>query len=290
MGCNLMLVGNYKESLPLLESRLIYDQQLVNFTKRFNKPFWNGEDIKGKRLLVFSEQGFGDAMQCIRYLPKIKDVTLIGELQQNLVPLMEDFFDITLGRSDNFNVDKPFMDTEYDYIVSFSSLPYLLDQELKNIPSCPYLFGDSRFKVDKSKFNVGIVWAGNPVHPNDINRSCPLEYFTKLLQIENIQLYNLQKGKKFEGAIDCELNNFQDTADIIKELDLVISVDTAVAHLAGAMNKKVFLLLPFCHDHRWLLNSDKSPWYPSMKIFHQKKAGDWDSIFSELSEHTKPLG
>lgn len=290
IGCHQMLLGNYKEGLQLLENRLIYDQELVDFVKRFNKPYWDGRDIKGKRLLIFSEQGSGDVIQFIRYLPKIKDVTLIGELQEELVPLVKDFFDITIGRSPDFNVTKPFTDTEYDYIVSFSSLSYLLDPELKDIPPCPYLFSDSRFKVDKTKFNVGIVWSGNPLHPNDINRSCPPAYFTKLLQIENIQLYNLQKGKKFEGTIDCQLSNFQDTTNVIQKLDLVISVDTAVAHLAGAMNKRVFLLLPYCHDHRWLLNNSTSPWYPSMKIFHQKVAGDWGDVSWQVYEHTKPLG
>jgi tetratricopeptide (TPR) repeat protein len=290
IGCNQMTQGNYKEGLELLESRLIYDQELVTFTKRFNKPFWDGRDIKGKRLLIFSEQGVGDVIQFIRYLPRIKDVTLIGELQEELVPLVKDFFDITIGRSADFNVAKPFTDTEYDYVISFSSLPYLLDPELKDIPPCPYLFGNSRFKVDKLKFNVGVVWAGNPLHPNDVNRSCHPAYFMKLLEIENIQLYNLQKDKNVEGIISCELNNFQDTADVIKELDLVISVDTAVAHLAGAMNKRVFLLLPYCHDHRWLLNDSKSPWYPSMKIFHQKKAGEWRDLLDEVYAQTKPSG
>jgi hypothetical protein len=141
--------------------------------------------------------------------------------------------------------------------------------------------------------NVGIVWAGRPEHQNDRNRSCRLEHFAGLAQIPGVRLIGLQKGpaasqadaascRQWVLSLGGELKDFADTAAVISHLDLVISVDTAVVHLAGAMAKPVWVLLPFVPDWRWMLNREDSPWYPTMRLFRQRRPGDWPDVFNRL--------
>jgi hypothetical protein len=178
---------------------------------------------------------------------------------------------------------------------------------LETIPSqIPYLAADPRksatwrHRISPQEFRVGIVWKGSPSHANDRNRSCQLEQFLPLMKISGIQWYGLQKGPGAEEAnrigspfmIDNlaeELEDFSDTAAVIDNLDLLISVDTAVVHLAGAMGKTVWTLLPFAPDWRWQLNRNDSPWYPSMRLYRQPARGDWASVFGQVEGDLRQL-
>ncbi len=301
LGCMLMFLGEYSEALPCLEERFKYDGKLMKFHARFNKPDWDGKaDLTNKRLLIYSEQGCGDVIHYVRYVPLLPKTTLIAEMPEELVSLLSGFFDIVVGRAFDFNVETPMHSPEYDYIVSFSSLPYLLDPDLTKIPKTPYLSVSKPYKFSHEKFNVGIVWAGSGFHVNDLNRSCQVRNFLPISKIPNVQLYSMQLGdmkrdywgqsvdwrEGFEefGAIDLagKIDNFYTTAQMIQGFDLVITVDTAVAHLAGALGKPVWVLLSYCHDYRWLLHKKKTLWYPTMRLFHQKNIGDWKSVMKEI--------
>jgi hypothetical protein len=185
-----------------------------------------------------------------------------------------------------------------DGAVSLMSLPNISGTLLDTIPSgIPYLRPDPE-KVEKwgkqlehdHNFRIGFVWAGSANHQNDRNRSCPLEQFHVLVR-EGITLYSLQKGvdpgdlTKFgNGLIDLsrDLHDFTDTAAAVQNMDLIITVDTSVAHLAGAMNKPVWVLLPYASDWRWLVDREDSPWYPSAKLFRQTCPGDWETTFNNV--------
>jgi ADP-heptose:LPS heptosyltransferase len=182
-------------------------------------------------------------------------------------------------------------------------LPGIFDTTLKSIPShIPYITPDpilvdqwtSRLNVNDD-LKIGIVWAGNPDHTRDRDRSCSLADFAKLADIPGLSFYSLQKGHNSIASdnphiemkivnLDNELTDFADTAAVIANLDLVISVDTAVAHLTGAIGKPVWTLLPFAPDWRWLLKRNDSPWYPTMRLFRQNQPGDWTEVFEQVRE------
>ena len=305
LGCMYMLVGRYKEGLPLLEARFGYDPELVFFMKRYSAPDWKGKELTGKRVLIFSEQGIGDVLQHIRYIPMLRPAYLIAELQECLVPLVSDYFDEVVGRSDNYRLEDDPQLPEHDYVISFASLPYLLDPELKNIPPAPFLFGEKVEQLDQSKINIGVAWAGNGINTNDINRSCAAKELLPLAQIPGVQLSSLQKGQLKRnwngrivdlsegqdqlGLIDrtAEFTDMKKTADFIEGLDLVVTVCTSIAHLAGAMGKLTFLALGFCHDQRWPLSGSETHWYGGTRIFRQKSQGDWSGVFGEIAKEIK---
>ncbi len=258
-------------------------------------PRWNGLSFAGKRLLIHDEQGLGDTIQFVRYIPMVKALggTVIFETRKPLLKILRGFpgIDELVERSN----DKAAY-TGCDLYMPLLSLPGILNTTVATIPDkVPYLYTDSgkkdywqgRLKGDG--FKVGLVWAGKAGHLNDKNRSLTLEQLLPLLSIDGISFYGLQKGdtteyinsaanELLEGNFGREFKDFSDTAGIIDNLDLVISVDTAVAHLAGAMGKPVWTLLPFAPDWRWMLDRANSPWYPTMRLFRQKKPGDWDEV------------
>ncbi|EDN67029.1 TPR repeat containing protein [Beggiatoa sp. PS] len=267
-------------------------------TPQFKKPKWDGTALAGRRLLVHWEQGLGDSIQFVRYLPLIKNGTVIFVCQ----PALENLFKGLLG-IDILRVN-PKLEQEpkiaYDVWVPLLSLPKLFATTLNNIPvAVPYLYPDAdkvekwRTRFETNRFNVGIIWAGSPTHKNDRNRSCPLFHFAALSKLPNVTLFSLQKGKAVTQPVPDdmtlislteELIDFSDTAAAIAGLDLVISVDTSVAHLAGAMGKPVWVLLPVNSDWRWLLERNDSPWYPTMRLFRQSVFGDWESVFHQVAE------
>lgn len=296
LGCMLIMNGEFAEGHKLLESRFLYDGELNKFRKRFSKPNWDG--VSGKKLLIFSEQGIGDAIQYLRYIPQLKEkgYFLVAELQEELEDIFKGFFDITYGRAHDYKLNNPDDISDHEYVVSFSSLPLLLDTDLKNIPNEPYLFADP-YQFDNDKFKIGICWAGSALHSNDLNRSMPVKHLLPLKKLP-VQLYSLQKGdtKRAWGdlgdgseleLIKLDLNDIRSTMGYIAGMDLIITVDTAVAHLAGAMGKPVYMMLSFCHDHRWLKNKRRTLWYPSMKLFRQRKIGDWDGVVEKVIKELK---
>lgn len=196
-------------------------------------------------------------------------------------------------------------DADFDLHISLMDLPAIFGTTLETIPAeTPYIRPDPdkvaywRDKLADTNLKVGIIWAGSPSHGNDHNRSCALDLFAPLARIDGVHLYGLQKGpaaaqaERLSPVIELtslseSLNDFADTAALIENLDLVISVDTAPAHLAGAMGRPTWILLPFAPDWRWMLDRTRSPWYPTMRLFRQKQWGDWDSVFHRVAQELR---
>ena len=304
-----LLSGKFKAGWKEYEWRL--QRPAWNAFRDYQRalPRWNGQQISGKRIIVVSEQGFGDTLQFVRYLPALKScggkVTLAA--QKQLMGLLRNIpgidYLIPSGVEDNFS-------RRYDYYVPLLSLPGIFNTTLETIPgNVPYLYSDpikNRLWHSQMKgpgINVGLVWAGRTSHTNDHNRSIDPILFRALGRIEGIRLFGLQKGRAAEQPTGFTTNSqfinlgdkfedFSDTAGAIDNLDLIISVDTAVAHLAGAMGKPVWLLLPFVPDWRWLLDRTDSPWYPTTRIFRQTQSGDWQTVLekveTQLQKHVQP--
>lgn len=273
-------------------------------TQRENPSSWDGSPFAGKRLLIRYEQGMGDCIQFVRYAPMVKarGGTVIFEAVGPLLSLLEGFdgIDELVEASPD---GRP--TAEFDLDAFLLDLPRVFGTTADTIPAdVPYLYAD-RAKVEQwadrlggGDFKVGIVWAGSPRHTNDANRSCTFEHFETLGQVEGVRLFGLQKGPAAVQAdratgrmpfmnLGGQIESFADTAAIIENLDLVISVDTAVLHLAGAMGKDVWGLLPFDADWRWLLDRSDSPWYPTMRLFRRSRMGDWDGLFDLVATELK---
>lgn len=270
---------------------------------------WEGQPFQDKTLFVYEEQGMGDTIQFIRYLPYLKQFggSIIFEVIPPLVRLVEQFKGYDRLWVGIKNVDTRPVD-RFDYHVPLLSLPGLFNTTVETIPAeTPYLYADqtlSRIWKDRignvPGLKAGIVWSGNPNHDNDNNRSLSLSCFRALGNMSGINLFSLQKDS-YEKWTDIDpetvirtdlgkqISDFADTAAIIENLDLVISVDTAVVHLAGAMGKPVWTLLPFCPDWRWMLDREDTPWYPSMRLFRQPRPGDWDSVISDVKQALEGL-
>ncbi len=292
----LLITGNLGEGWKEYEWR---KKRKEYYPREYSKPELKpGMPVKGKKILVFDEQGLGDSIQFIRYILKLKEegAEIILECNKKLHRI----FKTIAGNSYMIErrIDKE-PQVEFDYQIPLLSLPFYFGTNLNNIPSIgQYIFAERELTKKMSAligtendFKIGIVWGGNPSHTSDDKRSIPLSHFSRLLSVENVKLLALQKGsplKQIEEinflvyVLDKYLNDFADTAAAIENLDLVITIDTSVAHLAGAMGKPVWLLLPFFPDWRWLLNRNDSPWYPTMKIFRQKEEGDWTTVFDEV--------
>lgn len=311
LGNVLLALGQFEEGLKEDEWRFIAHKGLGDCRRRYKKPDWDGEaSLQGKKIVVFNEQGFGDAIQYSRYLKNLKmlDAYVILEIQKPLVRLYEKnrWVDEVIESRDYH--EEPQL-PDYDYVVSIGSLPHLLDPDLKNTPmEAPYLepTGDG-FCLNSDKMKVCIIWAGSQWHSNDRERSCYLKHFAPLM-MEGVELYSVNQGDMkrtwatglstlrtgddnievvdlLEGSevfytdLSEHVKDFNDTAHLLKQMNLLISVDTSVAHLAGAMGVPVWLLLPYAHEWRWLKN-----WYTSMTIFRQRKKGDWGGLLKEVSQ------
>ena len=267
------------------------------------QPVWDGSDISGKTIFFYAEQGFGDTIQFIRFafLVAEKGAKVIIECQKELKSLMHgaEGVDSVITREDPL--------PEFDVHCPLLSLPLVFHTTPADIPAhIPYMVADQelarkwkeRICGDNSRLKVGIVWSGNPKYKADKFRSVLLNDLLQLWKVEGISFYSLQKGeaarqvKELSEEIKLidyteEIHDFSDTAAWIENLDLVISVDTAVAHLAGALGKPVWTLLPYSPDWRWMMSRADSPWYPTMKLFRQPLPGDWRSVIHKLSEELR---
>lgn len=293
-GFALLLLGRFEEGWKLLEWRAKRADVVVPV---IDSPQWTGEeDIKGKTLLLHAEQGLGDAIQFCRYVPMVQALgaKVVLQVQAPLIPLFK-----TLTSKPELVPMKE--KAPHDYHCMLMSLPGRLDTMLDSVPAdIPYLFADAA-KVsawseqlgDAKAKRVGVVWAGNPNHKNDHNRSVPFETFRELFKgVEGIQFHCLQKDisasetqllRQHHVAVHADnLKDFTDTSALLMHLDVVITVDTAVAHLAGALGRRVWILIPFAPDFRWLVARSDSPWYPTARLFRQSKAGDWASVIEDV--------
>lgn len=279
--------GDYQEGFKLYEHRPIMTEEVYHLD---NHRRWNGaSNLAGKRIMVMWEQGFGDEIQFIRYLPALKQkgAYVIYCTRKELLSLFKQMSCI------DEVVTKPV--TNYDAWVPLLSLPTIFNTTLKTIPkTVPYINvnnigGISRNSVINSKFNVGIVWRSSAVNFYGIERNCSFRYLEPLFSLEKVQFYSLQiddSPASGSNVIDLagSIQDFADTAAIIHQLDLVVTVDTSVAHLAGAMGKPTWTLLPYVADWRWLLKRSDTPWYPSMRLFRQQKPGDWCSVIKSVKQ------
>jgi hypothetical protein len=303
----LLLSGNFQEGWHEYECRFMRPNWKDVYPYRLSGARWDGRSFEGRQLLIHDEQGLGDTLQFLRYLPMAKAMggKVIFEVRGKLLPLLKNVSgaDEVVSRSPD---GEPNVD--YDLFVPMLSLPAILGTLLQTVPAqIPYLFADNDLVCSWAArlssiagFKVGICWQGNPANAADRRRSVPLKLFEPLARIQGIQLISLQKIHGLEqlaempadGSIidlgrelDENSGVFMDTAAVLKNLDLVITSDTAVPHLAGALGVPVWLLLPYSPDWRWLTKGSHSPWYPTMRLYRQPDPGNWTAVFQRVSQH-----
>ena len=301
-----LLNGELEKAWGDYEWRFKADQKNAHFPEIFDKSQWIGPSFSGKTLLIYSEQGLGDTLQFIRYMPAVKarGGTVIVATFESLIKLLDNChgIDELVGLTIDLKSK-----LDYDLSLPIMSLPHIFNTTLETIPAdVPYLHADFqkqakwRGKLVQNGFKVGLVWKGNPSHSNDRRRSLSLDCLTAITGIPGIQFYSLQKGdvtpaeEELLMQMNCidignQFEDFSDTAGAIMNLDLIISVDTSVVHLAGALGRKVWTLLPFSPDWRWMLNRDDSPWYPTMRLFRQTQRGNWDSVINHIAVELEML-
>jgi Flp pilus assembly protein TadD len=281
----LLLRGKFEEGWVEYEWRRTVKesglQRLGEHHPSLTQPRWDGSAAAGKRLYIYSEQGFGDTIQFIRYLPMVRatGAKIILACQTALVPLLKNL--------DSIEQCLPLKDSPppFDTHCPLMSLPLIFKTTLSNIPAdVPYLSADGAEWRDRlpsdDRRKIGLAWAGRRIP--DPRRSIPSYRLTPLADVANIHWISLQKdaadgpppGMQISDWTK-ELTDFSETAGLIANLDLVITIDTVVAHLAGAMGKPVWVLLPHAPNWRWMLNRADSPWYPTMRLFRQESPGDW---------------
>ena len=297
-----LLSGNLPMGWQGYEWRRSPELEIFTYPHRYDQSRWDGSSFVGRRLLVYCEQGLGDSLQFMRYLPTVKarGGTVLLEAWKPLHGLLKDCDHIDELLELSFQTKT---DVGFDLHISLMDLPAVFGTTAETIPAeVPYIKPDPekvrhwQGRLGDDSFKVGIVWAGSPSHGNDHNRSCSLEMFAPLADIPGVRLYGLQKGPaaaQAEGSqvenLSEDLHDFSDTAAVLEKLDLVISVDTAPAHLAGAMARPTWILLPFAPDWRWMLDRIDSPWYPTVRLFRQQRWGDWDSVFERVAEELQAL-
>lgn len=296
----LLAIGDFSRGWREYEWRL-KTPELAGEAQRFPQPAWDGNPLSGKTILLHPEQGFGDAIQFIRYVPRL--TSLGGNIMVEVQPALKRLFAQIPGIERVIVKGEPL--PHFDVHCPLLSLPFHFGATLDNLPAeVPYLSADPhsaelwRQRIPDThgaRMKIGLVWAGNPKHKNDRNRSIGLDQFNVLGDIPSLAFFSLQKGSGANQAGQTALNfhvhdlmeyveDFADTASLIGQLDLVLCVDTSVAHLAGAMGKPTWVLLPFASDWRWLQERSDSPWYPSMRLFRQRKIGDWGEVLLRVHE------
>jgi tetratricopeptide (TPR) repeat protein len=292
LGLARLLLGRFEEGWKGHEWRF---RQKDTTPRVFSQPMWDGSPLGGRRILLHAEQGLGDTLQFVRYAPLVqkRGGFVILECQQPLLRLLGGL------RGVDQLTPKGSPLPGFDCHAPLLSLPGVFQTTLETIPAeVPYIHVGSpeveRWRKiisarvgSKPGLKVGLTWAGNPRHKNDHNRSLPPRELSVLAGLERILFFGLQKGAA--KAPDLETidllepsSDFLDTAAILLNLDLLISVDTSVAHLAGALGKPVWTLLPFAPDWRWLTGRAGSPWYPSMKLYRQLRRKDWTAALERL--------
>jgi tetratricopeptide (TPR) repeat protein len=264
-------------------------------------PRWHGEDPRGKTILLTTEQGMGDVIQFIRYAPLIADrgARVFVSCAPELKPVIATV--VGIDRIFTGGVGEKISDA--NWYAPIASLPHIFHTTVQTIPAeVPYVAAEAdrvarwreRLAQDDA-LNVGIVWAGTPLHQNDRARSCKLSDFSPLAAVEGVHWYSLQKGPAVKQLdtppagmkithLGDELHDFGDTAALLQCLDVLISVDTSVVHLGGALARPVWALLARGPDWRWMLDRDDSPWYPTLRLFRQTRSGEWGPVLERAAE------
>ena len=295
-----LTLGDYREGWKKYEWRWL-NPSLKSPRRVSGKPLWLGdEDIAGRTVLLHAEQGYGDTIQAIRYAPHVaaRGATVLVMCQTPLRSLFESVEGV--GAVVTHGQPLP----EYECHVPLMSLPLAFRTTVDTIPAqVPYLRPSEarvqewrrKLGVERDRLKVGLAWMGNPEFSRARTKSCPAERLIPLIGSANCTFFSLQTGEaaseasKFTAGgrtvVDYsrDLGSFEDTAAMISALDLVITIDTAVAHLAGALARPVWILLPFAADWRWFRVRTDSPWYPTARLFRQPRAGDWESVIAAVS-------
>ena len=294
--------GNFAQGLREYEDRwgTAYG---IRFRRQFSQPLWKGEPLNRARILLYAEQGMGDTLQFVRYVPLVaaRGGKVILEVQPRLHRLLA----LTPGAEEVICRDEPL--PEFAWQCPMLSLPLAFATDLHTIPAkIPYVcpdpvqVGQWGERLPGDSLRIGLAWNGNPIHPNNRWRSVPLMQLARWLEIPGTTFYSLQMGLGTEEMgqsppplklidLASAQKDFADTAAIVANLDLVISVDTAVAHLAGAMGKPVWIILYKSPDWRWLLDREDSPWYPSARLFRQRTLGDWQDVVARVERELREL-
>jgi hypothetical protein len=261
--------------------------------RRYQLPVWRGEPLPGKALFVVAEQGFGDTLHFVRFLPRARQLagTVILECQPSLGSLLAH------SRCADVIIAAGETPPPFDCYLPLLHLPSVFETNLETIPAAvPYLSTGATVTLPAlpaCQLKVGLAWAGNPAQPDDVLRSLPLAQMAGILAVPGASFFNLQwqipaRDQTFfhtAGLINRmdEVKDFAGTAALIEQLDLVICVDSAVAHLAGALGKPVWTVLSSPPDWRWLLRRPDSPWYPTMRLFRQQQPGAWEPVMAEVA-------
>jgi tetratricopeptide (TPR) repeat protein len=289
LGVVHLLLGEFPQGW--LENEWRWKTKRGPVDPKLSAPLWDGSDLSGKTILLYCEQGLGDSIQFVRYAKfvKHKGGTVLLPTPKALARLFEKIAGI-----DRIIREEEFLPA-HDYRAPLLSLPGIFKTDLASIPAeVPYIAAAKTELPPLKGKKIGVVWRGNPTHTNDHNRSMKILQFAKILKGNDITIVNLQKdaseeelrilgsaGEMFNPAPS--FHDFADTAATVAALDLVITVDTSVCHLAGALGVRTWTLLPFAPDWRWLLTQPKTtPWYPSMRLYRQPKIGDWRSVIEAV--------
>jgi len=301
----LLQAGDYDQGWPEYEWRW---QRKQTPARPFRQPRWDGSPLGGRTILLYCEQGLGDAIQFVRFaaLVKARGGRVVLECPGFMIPLFSTCAGIDLLVAEGeplpgFDVQAPLM-----------SLPGLLGTTLATVPAeVPYLGAEpGRVEAWRQRLaasaglKVGILWQGNPHFQWDRYRSIPLAHFAALAEVDGLQLFSLQKKHGVEqlgavagrfpitdlaGELDAEGGAFLDTAAVMKGLDLVVTADTSAAHLAGALGVPVWVALAAVADWRWLCGREDTPWYPTMRLFQQERLGDWGPVFGRMAQALQRL-
>lgn len=294
-----LLCGDYRNGFKDYEWRW-EAKDFSNVIPKTGIPQWRGEDLAGRSILIFGEQGLGDQIQFARYLPLLieRGAGVTFFCSPKLIRLLQ-----TLDASISFVTSLTGEET-FDFQCALMSLPLCLATDAASIPTgIPYLKAEAQIaevwggRVGDSGFKIGIAWQGNPNRKVDWSRSLQLAEFIPLARRPSVRLISLQKnngvdqlanlpadmvvetlGDDFDGGPDA----FIDTAAVMSHLDLIITSDTSIAHLAGALGRPTWVALQHVPDWRWLLDRDDCPWYPTMRLFRQKQRGDWSTVFEDI--------
>ena len=308
-----LLHGEYLKGWPGHEIRFELPQSRKRFyPHEFNVPQWDGSPFPGKRLFIHDEQGMGDIIQFARYMPLVKKLggTVIFEVRGALLGIFKDLPGVDELVERIPNTKSPL---EFDLSIPIMSLGAVLGTTVETIPdNIPYVHAEpdkveawrERFHADGIRddlLKVGVVWAGNLDNIQLRHRSFELRQLAPYLKLNGVQLIGLQKGPETAPQVDRlpddlkfpnygeEFEDFTDTAAAIENLDLVVTIDTAVAHLAGAMGKPALIMLSYPPDWRWHLERMDNPWYPSLRLFRLSKMGEWWPVFEQIADALREL-
>lgn len=297
-GMALLAMGDFAAGWPEYEHRIAMPSMKL---RRYDAPCWTGDPLAGRRLLVTAEQGYGDMMQFARFLPRAAACggPVTFEAPAELLPILAP---LARGVTLRAMEDGPVPADAFDCHAHLMNLPGLFGITADSIPAgIPYLAAPPdrvaawRKALPDDSRKTRLCWAGRASHPQDSQRSMDCGYLAPLLDIAGLHLFSLQKntakhppapafGKRLADDFSRLPENFSETAAFVESLDLVVTVDTSLAHLAGALGKPVWVLLPFAADWRWMRDRADTPWYPTMRLFRQKAAGDWPGVVAAVRD------